>query len=131
MTELQFEVRGLPVPQGSAKAFPNPKTGGSIVVTQTPKLKAWREAVANEARKVAPQELIDGGVKVRILFLFPLPKSKKEGCIMITRPDIDKLIRAVFDACTGVIWTDDSRVDCVLAEKRYGLLPGVKVAVRW
>lgn len=125
---IQFEVRGLPVPQGSAKAFHNHKTGGSIVVTQTPKLKAWRTAIAEEARKVAPPSLITEGVMIGIIFRFNRPKSRRKADHMITRPDIDKLVRAVLDACTSVIWKDDSQVFDIHAEKGYGM-PGVWITI--
>ena len=125
---ISFEVRGLPVPQGSAKAFPNPKTGGSIVVTQTPKLKAWREAIASEARKVAPLALFTEGVSVSISFQFDRPKSRKNDKAMTTRPDIDKLARAVLDGCTSVIWKDDSQVCEMHVFKRYGL-PGAIISI--
>ncbi len=125
---IDFFVRGLPVPQGSAKAFPNPKTGGSIVVTQTPKLAAWRRAIAEEARRVAPKELITEAVTITVNFFFDKPKSRKKEMRMKTRPDLDKLIRAVLDGCTDVVWKDDSQVDEVHAYKGYGV-PGVHIIV--
>ena len=146
---IEFQVRGLPVPQGSAKAFPNPKTGGSIVVTQTPKLKAWREAIASEARRAVDHisamlddgtgdafheprlgkfELIESAVCVSLLFSFDKPKSRKKEIHMRTRPDLDKLIRAVLDGCTNVIWKDDSQVCHITATKIYGV-PGVVVRI--
>lgn len=125
--KIEFSVRGLPVPQGSAKAFPNPN-GGSIVVTQTPKLKAWREAIASEARKVAPSSLITECISIDMVFNFDRPKSRKKDVFMVTRPDIDKLARAVLDGCTDVIWKDDSQVYNMHAFKGYGV-PGVYIII--
>lgn len=45
------------------------------------------------------------------------------------KPDLDKIVRAVLDACTGVVWRDDAQVYWVEAEKVYGPRPGVDVTV--
>lgn len=47
----------------------------------------------------------------------------------ITRPDIDKLIRGVADALTGVIFSDDSQIVTIVADKVYNSTPGVIVEV--
>jgi len=36
----------------------------------------------------------------------------------VKRPDLDKLVRAVFDALTNVVFKDDSQVVSVFASKR-------------
>jgi len=132
---IEFHVRGLPVPQGSSKAFPMMVSDGkggkrpkAVLTNQTPKLAAWRQAIADEARKVAPAELITSPLCVTVAFEFDRPKSQKNAIRMKTRPDLDKLVRAVLDGCTNVIWKDDSQVDELHAFKRYGV-PGVHVSV--
>lgn len=121
---IEFDVLGVAVPQGSASAFPNRKTGGVVVVTKSKKLKAWRKAVSEAATAVSPPTPCPGAFSVSICFSFLRPKSRKAGeTMMTTRPDIDKLIRAVLDACTGIIWHDDSQVCMIHAEKVYGMLP--------
>lgn len=34
-------------------------------------------------------------------------------------PDLDKLVRATLDACTGMVWDDDSRIVRAVVEKRF------------
>ena len=134
MNEYKFEVRGVAVPQGSAKAFPFKKKDGQLGVavnTVNPALRAWREAIATEARKVAPPVLIEGACQVSCYFQFVAPKSrKKQGMTMYSRPDLDKLLRAVLDACTGVIWKDDSQVCILRGQKVYLDPPGCRITIR-
>ena len=129
MTEIKFTVRGAAAPQGSTKAFV--VKGRAITTNKTPALTAWRQAVADEARKVAPPALLGGALNVSCYFTFEPPKSrKKQGMTMYSRPDIDKLLRAVLDACTGVLWHDDAQVQILRGHKVYLSPPHVDVTVR-
>lgn len=130
MTEqIQFVVRGTSVPQGSGKPFV--AGGRAYLATKTPNLVAWRQAVADEARKVAPPSLLDGAVWVSCYFAFEPPKSRrKQGMTHYQRPDVDKLLRAVLDACTGVIWHDDAQVCHLVGHKVYLSPPFCRVTIR-
>lgn len=46
-----------------------------------------------------------------------------------TKPDVDKLERAVLDALTGVLWADDSQVVILSADKVYSATPMTLVTV--
>ena len=45
------------------------------------------------------------------------------------KPDIDKLLRALLDAMTGVVYVDDSQVACIWATKEYGQTAETVVSV--
>lgn len=47
-----------------------------------------------------------------------------------TKPDVDKLERAVLDALTGVLWADDSQVVMLSADKVYAPTPMTLVTVQ-
>lgn len=128
-TEIRFSVRGVAAPQGSTRAFV--VKGRAITTNKTPALTAWRQAIAEEARKVAPPALLEGALNVTCYFAFTAPKSrKKQGMTHYQRPDIDKLLRAVLDACTGILWHDDAQVQVLRGQKVYLDPPGVEVVVR-
>jgi hypothetical protein len=77
MTPLVFDVAGVPVPQGSAKAF-NRKGGGQPIVTHDAKgLAGWRNDVAKAARdaKRGDTTLLMGPVAIRITFRLSRPAS--------------------------------------------------------
>lgn len=129
MIDISFSVRGVPAPQGSTRAFV--VKGRAVTTNKTPALTAWRTAISDEARKVAPPALLGGALNVTCYFQFDAPKSrKKQGMTMFSRPDLDKLLRAVLDACTGVLWHDDSQVCILRGHKVYLSPPGVSVTVR-
>ena len=52
------------------------------------------------------------------------------GLVMPTgRPDLDNLVKALTDACNGIVWRDDAQIVRLMAEKRYGEQPGAVVSV--
>lgn len=126
---VTFTVRGLPVPQGSSRAF---AVGGKarIVSTSAP-LSAWRNAIAVAAsREMGTDPLLDEPLSVTATFMLPRPASiPKKRVYPAVKPDLDKLARALMDALTGVVWRDDSRVVEMSIDKRYTDTPGVTVVV--
>ena len=126
---LTIEVRGIPVPQGSMRAFVR---GGRAVITHNrpSKLDAWRNAIATEARAAMGAEPSwDGPVSVWIDFFLQRPAGHygKRGLkpSAPSRPfgnvgDVDKLARAALDAMTGVVFRDDAQVVSLSSEKYYG-----------
>jgi len=126
---IAFQVHGLPIPQGSTRAF---VVNGRPVITSTAKgLAAWRRLVADVAQGYAPPKIWDGPVGIELHFGLPKPKSapKRRRVWPDKRPDLDKLTRAVLDALTYVVFSDDSQVVELHASKDYGP-PGVVVEVR-
>lgn len=127
----QFWVAGLPVPQGSSRAF---VVAGRARITSTSghKLQDWRQAIASEAR-FAFQALQEGPVRVQAVFYVPRPTSRAKRDLWPDRkPDVDKLARAALDALTGVAFKDDAQVVQLEASKHYAVgdkQPGVLIDV--
>lgn len=66
------------------------------------------------------QPLLDGEpVFARIDFYFDRPKSVKAEN-KTTKPDVDKLLRSVLDALTGIAFKDDSQVVTCEVSKHFG-----------
>ena len=131
MSAIRIEVLGVPVPQGSMKAWVT-KEGKPVITSANKGLRAWRDLVAkaaSDAMMSRPKELvydsfsgfIDGAVGLDLQVFLPLPKSapKRKRLRHQKRPDLDKLIRAVLDALTGVVFRDDSQVCAISAQKDY------------
>lgn len=135
MTIVLFTVRGEPIPQGSARAFV--RGGRPIVTSDNPRLSAWRDAIAAEAAQAMTGPMVLGAVAVRVSFYLPRPKGHygKRGLLPsapryhVTKPDVDKLIRAVLDGITGIVVKDDSQVIYVEGHKSYGDTLGARVDV--
>lgn len=131
---ITFDVRGIPVPQGTARAFV--AGGRAIIATDANRLSspigAWRAAVRSEAqRAIGPAPTIAAPVMVSAEFRLPRPKSLPKRVLQPdAKPDLDKLGRALLDAITGVIVRDDAQVVGLYLTKAYDSeRPGVSVTV--
>lgn len=127
MDSFSFFVPGEPVTEGSTKAF---ASGQRVVVTHDRgrELDAWRLKVAHAAAAAAEaaywEPCNDGAVEVWVEFRLPRPKSiPKARKHAQTKPDLDKLQRAIGDALAPYkrpgILRDDSRIVAWHAIKRY------------
>ena len=139
--EIEFFALGLPVAQGSKKVVPT-MAGPRSREANEKKLKPWRNDVRSAAHEAMQGESpLLGPVQVRMTFVFPRPKSHygtgKNAGVLKTRaplhrtsaPDLDKLIRAVGDAMTGVVLRDDAQICSIEAHKVNGEIPGVWVSL--
>lgn len=123
MAELSFTVWGTAVPQGSMRGFVR---GKHVVVTSdNVKLKPWRQELAGTAMAAAAQQNFTpiarpNAAWLIVSFFFERPKSVKKTLEKTTKPDLDKLLRAVKDALKGIAYDDDSQVTRVVMEKQYG-----------
>ena len=129
-------VKGTPRPQGSARAF---VIGKRAVITSASKhLAGWRTQMTAEIVRVMRLKQfkkINGPVCVALEFFLERAKSNTKRR-PAQKPDIDKLARAVLDACTDAgLWEDDSQVVILTAEKSWAVgegvaLPGVTIMVK-
>ncbi len=121
-------IVGTPRPQGSLKVIPF--KGRHIAVHASSKMKAWREYVEEEARRLWDEPPLDGPVRVDRYFVMPAPKTRPAPRapnreLPAVKPDIDKLDRALLDALTGVCWVDDARIVGGQCWEVYGTPPRV------
>lgn len=121
LVTIAFTVEGKPIQQGSMRAFNN-----RIVHNKTKELMAWRGKVAQMAR-VAGCTPITGPITISMRFYYERPKTVKRDAPTVP-PDLDKQIRSILDALTGVAYVDDSQVTAISATKEYGP-PGVDIVV--
>jgi crossover junction endodeoxyribonuclease RusA len=106
---VEFEVLGLPSPQGSKK-----HVGNGRMVESSKTLATWRDSLTNAARDVAPDVPIDEPIRLTVEFRCPMPRSRSKAVRAAgrgpktTAPDLDKLVRAVGDALEagGLIRSD-------------------------
>jgi len=86
--------------------------------------------------QVKRMELLTGPLEVTVWFTMPIPQSwsqkKKRESIgewHCKKPDIDNLVKGLFDSLNGLIWTDDNQVAVVKSYKLYGESPQIEVYV--
>lgn len=138
---ITFFVPGVPVPKGSAKAYVNKHTGRAQVMQDNrEKQKPWSSAITMTAMERVVKGTL-APVRVDLAFSMPRPRShygtgKNSSAVKlsaplwhVSKPDLDKLVRCVLDALTGVAWYDDSQVVEVSASKYYRDQPGVLITL--
>lgn len=128
---LEFMVHGTPQPQGSARAFVPKGWKRAVITTDNKSLKPWRQEVSGMAHTVMQatgQAMEAGAVRVSVVFCFARPKSVRS-MHKTTKPDVDKLLRGVFDALSGIAFKDDSQVVKTEGEKRFELPEGARITV--
>ena len=142
---IQFFVPGQARPAGSKSAFKNPKTGHVIVTHANPATKQWMDTVRFFALKMANRMIpTKEPILLKLIFLRERPtghygSGRNAGVLKLsapshftTMPDLTKLIRAVEDSLTGIIFKDDSQVIMQSTMKRYCRgeeKPGVQIII--
>jgi crossover junction endodeoxyribonuclease RusA len=125
---ITFTVQGTPAPQGSMRGFI--RNGRVNMTSANKQTMPWRQAVAaaaSQACRGSTWPTTKAGA-IELQFNFPRPKwhLNSKGAVKpsappdkTTKPDIDKLQRAILDALAGIVYVDDAQVYFVQALKRY------------
>ena len=135
---ITFMVLGEPTPEGSTRAYYIKSLDRTVTTHQNKKgLQAWRNRIATEA-----QRALEGrewtcdtasAYAVSVEFVLSRPPSVPihKRLRPTVKPDIDKLVRAINDALTGILFVDDCQVVSMTMSKEYGneKRPGAYVAV--
>lgn len=127
MTTAELFIEGTPTPQGSKRLG---RGGRHIIDDNAAALRVWRSIVALRVRRFPTMP--DGPLFVSAVFVLRRPVAhygtgRNAGVVkasaprfVSTRPDVDKLCRALLDGLTdGGLLPDDARVAGLSAEKRY------------
>ena len=133
---ITFTVPGAP--QGKGRPRVGTISGRARVFTPA-KTVAYEGLIAHAAQQaMAGRPLIDGPVSCSIAIDAPIPASwskRKQAAALAgelmptTRPDLDNVVKAIFDGCNGVLWCDDAQVVDLSVRKRYAATPGVRVTI--
>jgi Holliday junction resolvase RusA-like endonuclease len=137
---LNFDVYGLPAPQGSKR-----HVGNGVMVESSKNVKPWREAVKHAALDTEGR-FGKQPVAVWVTFYLPRPRGHfrtgkhanelrpaAPGPWPMTKPDVDKLVRSTCDALKDAgVYHDDACVAVLDATKVYAdhRPPGANVTVK-
>lgn len=141
---LTFTVLGTPAPQGSFRAAYSEKSKRAFVIQSCKRTMPWRQEVAAKAEEAMLKgklDLFTGPLKLTAYFFMPRPKGHvgKKGLrpsaplFPDKKPDLSKLVRAIEDAMTGIVYVDDAQIVLYDVAKFYaseGQGPGVRIIVR-
>ncbi|WP_028547225.1 RusA family crossover junction endodeoxyribonuclease [Paenibacillus taiwanensis] len=95
----------------------------------------YKQEIAYKMRQTVSAAKL-GPIAVKVTFHMLIPESwthKRRHALVgqhcAKKPDIDNLIKGVFDAANGILWKDDNQVVMVESQKRYALIPGIEIEV--
>lgn len=133
--KLIFFVPGIPKPGGSKRVFHNKRTGKAMVTDACKTNKDWRAVVANTALYAMSDNKFDKfesePLHLSVVFFMPRPKGhyrtgknahllrQSAPAYPTTKPDATKLLRALEDALTGILWRDDAQIVLQMVSKKY------------
>lgn len=134
---IAFTVYGVAQPAGSKTAGVT-KCARRFVRDANPASREWKRQVAQVAGASVAGELLEGALELSIVFYRVRPAGHygKRGLLPsapaypTTKPDTTKLLRAVEDALTGIVWRDDAQVVEQTISKVYGEPARCEVTVR-
>lgn len=128
VTVVSGTVEGVPAPMGSHRHI-----GRGRIINDNPRTAEWQNAVRWSFRQAYKGDAVRTPVSVKLEFCMPRPKShygtgknatrvknsapSEYSCL--GKPDLDKLVRAVLDCGTGILWVDDAQVVSISCSKRY------------
>jgi len=126
-TLVEFEVLGLAAPQGSKVL-----TKWGVMREANKNTMPWRQQVAGCAKQAmgdrAPTLMC---VTLLVTFFFTRPRGhyrtgknarllrRGAGLYKPSKPDLSKLVRAIEDAMTGIVYRDDAQITSLHATKLY------------
>jgi Holliday junction resolvase RusA-like endonuclease len=142
---MKLIIIGIPKSKQSARfrAITSKATGKTFVTSYQKKEVVENEKnIAFDVKSQLPMGFIpfDEAIGVKILYVFPLLSSfnKKQKEIIDangiiykdTKPDLtDNLNKGLFDACEGILYTNDSRICKVESTKIYGTKPRIELEI--
>lgn len=135
LDRLEITVYGKPRPQGSKRPVRHPHTDKIVLIDSSNKdggLEAWRISIRMQAIAALNRARVRGRLPyacMTTIFMLPRPKSQAHLEWPSIKPDLDKLVRACFDALTGVVYEDDDDVIVQRSMKIFSQTPGVKIVV--
>jgi Holliday junction resolvase RusA-like endonuclease len=98
-----------------------PRFGKGFTYTPAKTRKQERDLIA-QIRLRWQDEPWTGALAVAVRFTVKRPKSVKvkKRPWPAVKPDVDNMVKSLFDCSNGIIWDDDAQVVSLNAEKTYG-----------
>ena len=134
---VYFVVYGNPVGKGRPRAT---SRGGFVRMYTDAKTLGYEAAIADEAKRaMGVMEPLETPIQFQMTAYYPIPKSwskrKRTDALNgelypMVKPDMDNVIKAVLDACNGIVYLDDTQVVNLVVSKRYSDDPRIECYMR-
>lgn len=134
---IELVIEGEPIGKGR----PRVTNRGSFAHAYTPsKTKNYERLIQNTfLSKYNYEDILQGPIEANIVAYFPIPSSvsKKKQSLLLNnfekhtkKPDIDNVVKSVFDALNNLAFEDDSNIIRVSAKKLYSTNPRVELELK-
>lgn len=138
---VRIVLAGAPEPyRERQRAFQTGKTGKPITysykVGATRHYQNWLRDAAMKAMN--GRVAFDCPVVMTMTAYMPIPSTLRKAERLLAeqellpvgrRPDTTQLLKAIEDACTNVVWTDDARICDHILKRRYSPRPRIEIEV--
>lgn len=130
---FRVTIYGLPVPQGRPRTRIVVGRGKPFATVYDPQnSRSWKQTVAVQVQASLPADwsLLEGPLRLELIFRLPRPKSARKAEVYpAKRPDWDNLSRGVTDVLEGVLYHNDAQIVAATVSKHYGDRPGVEIDI--
>ena len=120
-----FNIDGKPQPKQRPRA-----SNGHFY---TPQKTSDYEALVGWSYLKESGKKLDGPIWIYIIIKVKIPKSRKElkpGMYHIQKPDLDNIMKSIFDGLNGIAFVDDSQICSSIVEKIWDNEDGVEVFIK-
>lgn len=138
MSMQKFIIEGNPRGQGRPRATIR---GRHASVYEAKEDTLYKNNITAQIVAQGPVFIEFGPIAIDVAFFLPRPKMhynskgqvkpRFEGDLPTCKPDLDNMLKALKDACNGIVWRDDAQIVDVKASKEYAdTRPHLTIEVR-
>jgi len=141
--DYKLVVLGGPKSQGRHRTYTKDKNGKPLKYPlQVDPSKYDKRSLRIVVQDKAPEKPLDCPLELKLVFCFPYRKGdygtgRNAGILKSSapkyhtvKPDVDNLIKLIFDALNGIFWRDDTIICKLESEKRYDLRPRTEIYIK-
>lgn len=128
---MRFEIKNIE-PMGAVRMT----TRGKYVKDNAKRYLDYKKVIYYEILKQLDgvYNPLDAAIEVTAIFKMPIPSSwskiqKANAGLHTKKPDIDNLLKGLFDSLNGLLWVDDNRISKVSVVKAYSNDPGIELEI--
>lgn len=138
MFEVSFTIPGEAVPKARLRVFKRNGKATAITPEKTVNYENLVKWTAHQAMQKAGVDMFHGPLQASIYISLPIPTSwsrKRQELAIAGRiaptnkPDIDNLVKALFDGMNGIVFRDDSQIVFAIVRKLYSITPNTRVQI--
>lgn len=136
--QIQFTYNGTPVGKGRPRAARD--QAGNIRMYTPKTTHIFETEVANAYKAAYPNfifeesDVLAADILIKIPLLKSFTKKQKQQALSgellpAKKPDIDNILKSIFDSLNSVCYPDDNQITAVNARKIYSEEPGLDITI--